>query len=116
MIQMYTRKKIRNLLMRAAPPEQMTSLYEELASMGFEMGGTWVINPYWSTCGSFPVDPVVHYGQAFLSSPMSAFLGVTKIDIDPVSDMMDIDRRRAYDSALMKKVRETGFGTVVMNP
>lgn len=33
-----------------------------------EQSGTWITNPFLSTCERFEVDPVEQYGQSFLSS------------------------------------------------
>ena len=69
-----SRKEIRTRLING-PLDESGQLFEELRGMGFDFDGTWVVNPYWSVCGRFQVDPIEEYGSKFLESPLASYLG-----------------------------------------
>ena len=84
--------------------------------MGFESDGTWVVNPYWSACGRFQVDPVEEYGMDFLLSPIAGYLGFSLPSIELLpKDLMLPEEKRAYESSLIGIVfheNRTGRGFV----
>ncbi len=107
MITSFSRKQIKSRMFNG-PIDENNSLFEEIRSMGFKYEESWIVNPYWSSCGRFQVDPVDEYGMDFLLSPLASYLGFSLPAIKlPPQDLMDPESRKAYDMTLLKQVMKT---------
>ena len=92
--------------LKMAPLDAEGELYEQIQDLGFEHAGMWIVNPYWSCCGRFEVDPLGEYGQEFLNSPIAAMLGFVLPKIIPAkADVLEPEQRARYDALLMQQVR-----------
>lgn len=74
MIENFDKRQIRARLIDG-PLNDEDSLFEDLRGMGFDSEGDWIVNPYWSRCGRFQVEPLEEYGNIFLEAPIASYLG-----------------------------------------
>lgn len=90
------------------PIDEEDPLFDEIGSMGFKFEEVWIVNPYWSSCRRFQVDPVDEYGMDFLLSPLANYLGFSLPVIKlPPQDLMDPESRKTYDTTLLRQVMKT---------
>lgn len=90
-------REMRDIEAMKMSPDVHDDLPPDQQDAGFEFDGHWITNPFWDETGRFPVDPVEHYGQAFLASPLADELEdyFTGSGVDPVEEMGSYDAERA---------------------
>lgn len=102
----FSKRQLRSYL-RDNPPDDRDAVYEELKPFGFRFKDTWIVNPFWSDCGRFEIDPLAEYGMHFLASELASKLGYAAPTITVPVDFMKPDQRARYDRELLGRVLPT---------